>query len=408
LTLTDVIAPVSVSDFLRSYLGQDLLHVRGTPDKFTRLLQWSGLNEVLNHHQFTGQRLRIVREGKVIPSSEYLASLQYSTYSALCPIANRLEQYLRDGATLVVDGVDRMCGPVGELAEHAERLLGMNVNVNAYAGWKDIYGFDLHRDEHDVLILQISGTKRWQVYGRTRNEETGGRESEAQKPGGDPVWMDTLSAGHVLYLPRGWWHVAIPCGEPTLHLTMGLNGHTGVDIIRWLTQTLMRQDVIQRYLPLWSGKDSVISHFQEVQAALMALVGDVELPTKLLREALLRARPRSRVCLPFTAEDQIVPDRDTHQVRLMLPRLGAIRELADGSVEILFAGNAYQCLPEARPLLEYLEQTAPVGISKFYDAFQDEFGEDKVTLVLQNLARCGIISFQGLSRSPEQELTYGG
>ena len=51
-----------------------------------------------------------------------------------------------------------------------------------------------------------------------------------------------LEAGDLLYIPRGWWHVAMPLDEPTLHLTVGVNNLTGADFLRWFADRLRRVD----------------------------------------------------------------------------------------------------------------------------------------------------------------------
>ena len=45
-----------------------------------------------------------------------------------------------------------------------------------------------------------------------------------------PLWEGMLEDGDLLYIPRGWWHVATPLDEPTLHLTVGVNNLTKAPI----------------------------------------------------------------------------------------------------------------------------------------------------------------------------------
>nr|WP_179769448.1 cupin domain-containing protein [Streptomonospora nanhaiensis] len=49
------------------------------------------------------------------------------------------------------------------------RNLSTRVQVNAYASWTSVQGFGVHWDDHGVIVVQVSGRKRWRIYGFTRH-----------------------------------------------------------------------------------------------------------------------------------------------------------------------------------------------------------------------------------------------
>ena len=53
----------------------------------------------------------------------------------------------------------------------------------------------------------------------------------------------------LLYIPRGWWHVATPLDEPTLHLTVGVNNPNGADFLAWYVDRLKTSEDVRRDLP---------------------------------------------------------------------------------------------------------------------------------------------------------------
>lgn len=121
---------------------------------------------------------------------------------------------------------------VGAAAEGLERFLGTSVQANAYASWTDREGFGLHWDDHDVVVIQVHGSKRWRLYGSTREAPTFRDVESPERPEGGPVADIVLSPGDVLYLPRGWWHaVTADQGTEPLHLTFGMVPHTGADLM---------------------------------------------------------------------------------------------------------------------------------------------------------------------------------
>ncbi|WSC07830.1 cupin domain-containing protein [Streptomyces scopuliridis] len=49
-----------------------------------------------------------------------------------------------------------------------EHWLRTGVQTNLYASLTAREGFGVHWDDHDVIVIQIDGAKRWKLYGPTR------------------------------------------------------------------------------------------------------------------------------------------------------------------------------------------------------------------------------------------------
>ena len=161
------------------------------------------------------------REGQPVSVETYLSDQQNKRKNGK-PIprlnTTALTRELRNGATIVLDAVDELHRPIRRLAESLERVFRVKVQVNAYAGWRTSHGFDLHWDDHDVFVLQVAGRKQWKVYGMTRKYPMARDVEPAVDPPSEVLWEGLLRSGDLLYIPRGWWHVATPLDEPTLHL----------------------------------------------------------------------------------------------------------------------------------------------------------------------------------------------
>lgn len=78
----------------------------------------------------------------------------------------------------------------------------------------------VHRDEGDILVIQLSGTKHWQVYGGPTHP--GWQPVREDDPG--PCLLETeVHPGEVLYVPNGYAHTARATeAGPSLHLTVAL------------------------------------------------------------------------------------------------------------------------------------------------------------------------------------------
>ncbi|MFI5808271.1 JmjC domain-containing protein [Streptomyces sp. NPDC051561] len=87
----------------------------------------------------------------------------------------------------------------------------------------------VHRDDGDLLAIQLGGAKHWQVYAGPADGHW--EPVRAEEPG--PVLLDTvLRTGEVLYVPRGFAHTAAAVGdEPSSHLTVVIR-EAGTDHLR--------------------------------------------------------------------------------------------------------------------------------------------------------------------------------
>jgi ribosomal protein L16 Arg81 hydroxylase len=310
--LAEVLAPYSVDDFLDSCWGKRHLHLSGAPGKFSDLMPWSRFNEILRQHRFELSRLNLAFEGKILSAEQFMRDGSVR--------APALIEELRRGATLIVNAVDEFHEPLTALAEALERLFHVHIQVNAYAGWRHSNGFDVHWDNHDVFILQVAGQKRWTVFGPTRRRyplrEAVETDTEPPRP---PLWEDILREGDVLYIPRGWWHVAVPLDEPTLHLTVGVGNPTGVDLLSWLVDELRGAEIARMDLPRFVSKDDRQQHMARLRDAFLEAWGP-DLLDRYFERADGLATPRPRLNLPWSAMPDVLPPGDDVQVRLTTPR----------------------------------------------------------------------------------------
>ncbi|WTB28153.1 hypothetical protein OG253_42255 (plasmid) [Streptomyces virginiae] len=110
---------------------------------------------------------------------------------------------LSAGASLVLDAVDKLHPGVQDLSEALERHFRTDVQANLYASWHPTEAFGIHWDDHDTVIFQLEGAKRWNLYGATRTDPLRLDVEAPEKPEGPPLAEVVLQAGDMLYVPRG-------------------------------------------------------------------------------------------------------------------------------------------------------------------------------------------------------------
>ena len=387
--LAGLLHPICAESFLAEDYGRTFVYVPGRPGKFAALLPWSVLNGILDQHRLEPPRLRLTREGKRISPERYLLYHADSRKNG-APIPRLdsagLTRELRDGATLVLDNVDELHRPVRRLAESLERVFRVRVQVNSYAGWRLSHGFDLHWDDHDVFILQIAGRKHWKIYGMTRPFPLARDVEPAEHPN-DVLWEGQLEDGDLLYIPRGWWHVATPLNEPTLHLTVGISNPTGADFLTWFTNRLREAEVVRQDIPHFKGADATHAFAERLRQAMQA-AWHPGLVDEYMADLDRRGTPRPSFTLPWSATEDILPS-GVWSVRWAGNRSVPVEMTAD-SIAVAVDGRRWSFAPEARPLLELLLQGRECTEDDLFRA-AGELAPDVIREFVRELAENGLV-----------------
>jgi ribosomal protein L16 Arg81 hydroxylase len=293
MTFDEAITPLTVQQFVDLHLGMRYLVLKPGVPRFKTLVDWDEVNNALRHVRFSPQRLRLVQGNKTIPASDY-TFVDDDPSGGGSLDARRFERYLANGATLSINKVDELFPGVQVFAESCEEHFRVPVGVNLYAGWRTDNGFDLHWDRHDTLILQVFGRKRWTVYEPTVEHPLDDRLlSPPSKPTSAPVWEGLLEEGDLLYMPRGWWHVARPLDEPTLHVTAGLRHRTAATLLRWVEAELNKQVSFRQDLPVKASSEAQSAYAAKLLEMVTLILNDnvVERYMRLV-ESEIPARPR--------------------------------------------------------------------------------------------------------------------
>ena len=166
--------------------------------------------------------MRLIREhDKKSPDNYRLADGSLDLVHVRSDFAN--------GYTIVLDDVEQYVRPIASLAHGIEVELNFATKVNAYVTPPESQGFVAHYDGHDVLILQIQGSKIWHLYDGADVPPHQLRRAEKWVAAGLPSPTDLrLEVGDVLYLPRGRVHAAEATSEPSVHLTVGIHAPTAL------------------------------------------------------------------------------------------------------------------------------------------------------------------------------------
>ncbi|MFE9997495.1 JmjC domain-containing protein [Streptomyces avermitilis] len=222
------------------FVGTELARGRlADPDLITRLMTPNRLLETIRHRQLANPQLRCYAEDDEVHPSLFLSTNVNRRRQAVSQAdMAALGRILNGGGTVVLDHVDSF-DPTLEVACRALGWWsGELTSANAYLAVGDTDGFNLHWDDHDVIAVQLSGEKSWEVRGPSRPAPMYRDAERNLTPSEEVLWEGTMQAGDVLHIPRGFWHTATRIGSGdghSLHVTFGLTKRTGVTWANFLS-----------------------------------------------------------------------------------------------------------------------------------------------------------------------------
>jgi bifunctional lysine-specific demethylase and histidyl-hydroxylase NO66 len=142
----------------------------------------------------------------------------------------RIYEQFDGGATIVLQSLHRFWPPLRRFGRDLELALTHPVQVNAYITPPASQGLGVHRDEHDVFVLQVYGRKRWDLHHPDGKPE-------------DRLLVAELAPGDCLYIPQRVSHAARTAASASVHLTMGVVPTTWAEALR-RTVTAVVEDAL--------------------------------------------------------------------------------------------------------------------------------------------------------------------
>jgi bifunctional lysine-specific demethylase and histidyl-hydroxylase NO66 len=349
-----LLAPLTVETFVTEIWGQSHYHLsRSSPGYFDTLFDGSAsVDQLLGLFRPDLSLVRLVRQNDTKEPYHYRRS------DGGLDVAG-IGRDFADGYTIVLESIHRYVRAIASLLHAIEVELNFATQVNAYFTPPESQGFVPHYDEHDVLIMQLRGSKIWHLYDGIDVAPRAALRHEPVAADALPSPTDVcLEVGDVLYLPGGRVHAAEATSEVSVHLTVGV-----------LAPTLLL--LVTRALNSLSGSDDRV-HTQlpprylddpDARATLGVLVRDVvealDQPNAIsaglgsLADDLVRRGQSPPVGQAIT--DGIGIDGHVQVVKYQ-PLFSRVTETADG-VALHFAQLVVSAAPDHSEALQFLSKS---------------------------------------------------
>jgi ribosomal protein L16 Arg81 hydroxylase len=382
-----LLAPLAPEEFERTYYGRQVCVIRREQrDYYASLLSLEALDGILRTHSARHPDIQVVKHGADIASASY-ANGQGAVD------ARKAASLFADGATLIFSYLQQRVPALSTLCSDLGGLYSSRFQANVYLTPPHAQGFPTHWDTHDVFVLQVEGSKQWQIFDtKIVNPLIGQRFDHAVDVPGPLTSEFELRAGDVAYVPRGLMHAAHATDEHSLHITLGVMAFTWTDLLlECVGASALSQETLRESLPIGFARPefSADQRREALQQRLRTLVDSVDADAVFSR-------------LAAQLDPTPIPDGGLLSAALhpaAVEPAARFKRRADASwsltcddegCHVTTVGSTIRFPAIASPLLRAIERIDRFTLSDLPDVVDDD---GKVT-VLRHLVRHGIVSVE--------------
>ncbi|XP_029171016.1 ribosomal oxygenase 1 [Nylanderia fulva] len=234
-----LVHPLNVKDFFIKHWERNPIHIkRKISDYYKWIVSTSILDKILrdNHILFT----------KNIDITSYVNGVRETHNPPGRALPSVVWDYYLNDCSVRMLNPQTFIPQLHALNATLQELFGCFVGANLYLTPPNSQGFAPHYDDIEAFILQIEGKKRWRLYMPPNENEYLPRYSSKnfdQSEIGEPILDTIVSAGDMLYLPRGTIHQGTTIDDShSLHVTLSVyQKNSWCDLLeKLLPQTLKR------------------------------------------------------------------------------------------------------------------------------------------------------------------------
>ena len=250
----EIVAPLTEAEFLVQLRKRELIFVRAENGaRYTSLLSWATLKHMLEcgQHPRGLADFRVVKESVTVPADRWLTKNPDGTNRV--DIA-KIEAFLAQGFSLVISPIQTFVPALNAVCEDLKTRLSERIKVGLIVTTGTGGAFKLHYDPEDLIILQVEGTKRWQIFGPAVSNPVTDLPRQPPPPANAPIFDEVLQPGDFLFVPAGNWHHCQNGPDLSLHLGIFFIPPTGSHALKVLTSQLLAEELFR--MPLTRFTDA--------------------------------------------------------------------------------------------------------------------------------------------------------
>jgi ribosomal protein L16 Arg81 hydroxylase len=273
-TLAGLVSPLTEPEFLGLLRRRELAYRPGANgDRYAPLLGWPALRRMIEAGNYPDKRpddIRVTKESFSVPAGRWMTDGKVD--------AAKLEEFLANGFSVVVLHLDEHVPALGAVCEEirSRTLEGSFVGVVVTSG-TGAGAFKVHYDPEDLVILQVEGTKRWQIFGPPVPNPLRRMPKPSPPPETEPIFDEVLEPGDLLFVPGGNWHHCQSGLSTSVHLGIFFLPPTGWHAADKVLRRFLSEELFRTPLTRLDGASALADVEAEVKTRLIEKIGALKL-----------------------------------------------------------------------------------------------------------------------------------
>lgn len=219
-----LLAPITPTEFFRDYWQKDRLLVgRQSKEYFDYLLTVDDLDRLLSEIALPATQVNLGMNAVGVPREAY------SEGRFILP--DKVMRLHREGNTIILRAMHFWLPKLRALCEAMEELFLCDAQTNIYLTPENTQSSYPHWDAHDIFVIQIAGSKRWELHECEMQLPLPRYEFDPAKHSvGRKIGEVHLRAGDIAYIPRGCAH-SPKADDYSVHISLGVKVKTWADVL---------------------------------------------------------------------------------------------------------------------------------------------------------------------------------
>jgi ribosomal protein L16 Arg81 hydroxylase len=185
------------------------------------------------------------------------------------------------GCTVHLRHIERWCPPAAVILHGIQRETGCTTYASAFVTPPGEQGLEHHWDQYLGLVVQLAGTKRWELWRPVVDAPTRDYQNSVRRwnPDWPAQWQESgpdlqvdLLPGQVLVLPRGWVHNphSRESTKTSVHLTVVIQERVPLWIAEHMTGSAINDPSFRAVVPPADLEyEALVARVQATRAALI-------------------------------------------------------------------------------------------------------------------------------------------
>ena len=259
------------------------IHLKNENESLKKVMNVKSLNKLISMHNcWDNKNFSLVLNKNTIPFTAFFTKGDNLGFAKMAPDPVKVENYLRKGASLVLNDLIYFSNEIEKLASDLQSITNGRCQANLYFSMQSHQAFAPHFDTHDVFALHCEGEKIWNIYENFEKDPINHPiykqelNDKTEKPG-KIIDQVLLKPGDLLYLPRGQFHDALASKNGAMHIAFGITYLKPIDIFQYYYDQIIINDFFRSDIRQINSTDDIKNIHTEITSQLNKIFNNEKL-----------------------------------------------------------------------------------------------------------------------------------